>query len=323
MRPSKTLLILLPACLVLSGCLTTKSKEEQPISEARQQAYLNKAVPPQQLGFSVHRAGKSGIAYSGAARLHPHHLTTADMLKKIPVIKLRGRAKRNTLKALLDFGSASSWLEFSTSQEFKAHFMGINNMVIPYRGKSNTGDQNAYAGVVTQLRIDTLFIENVPFYIRMANHSLGPLARGIQKPKVDAVLGYDNLRIFEYIQIDLRNHTVSFSSDLPYVPHDDLLMTTARIINLPGLGLAVEGAIYGKSVPIILDFAGDYHFERGDKKVNNTRQVSLGDIVFRNVPTLVLEPNKSPPRAGRKMLEPYIITICAPKGVVYFERPPG
>ncbi len=323
MRPLKTLLILLPACLVLSGCLTTKSKEEQPISLARQRVYLEKTTTPQELGFSIHRAEKNGIAYSGAARLHPHHLATADMLKKVPVIKLRGRSKRNTLKALLDFGSASSWLEFSTSREFKARFMGIDGRVIPYRGTSNTGGQNAYAGVVTQLRIDTLFIENIPFYIRMANHSLGPLARGIQKPKVDAVLGYDNLRVFEYIQIDLRNHTVSFSSDLPYIPHDNLLMTTARIINLPGHGLAIEGAIYGSPVPIILDFAGDYHFERGDKKVNNTRQVSLGDIVFRNVPTLVLEPNKSPPRAGRKMLESYIITICAPKGVVYFERPPG
>lgn len=322
MTPLRTLVILLPASLMLSGCQSNSPKKEQPISLARQQILLEKTTTPQELGFSIHRA-QDGIAYGGSAHLHPHHLTSAKMLKEIPVIKLRGRSKRNTMKALLDFGSASSWLEFSTSQEFQAHFMGINGMVIPYRGKSNTGGQNAYAGVITQLRIDNLFIENVPFYIRMALHSLGPLARGVQKPKIDAVLGYDNLRIFEYIQVDLRNHSVSFSSDVPYIPHKSLLMTTARIIDLPGYGLAIEGAIFGKPVPVILDFAGDYHFERGDKKVNKTKQVSLGNIVFRDVPTLVLEPNKSPPRAGRRMLEAYIITICAPKGIVYFERPPG
>lgn len=322
MKFSRSLLTLLVASLILSGCMSSKPTVEQPISEARQRSYLEDARTPQQFGFSVYREQK-GIGYSGEARLHPHHLTTVDMLKKVPVIKLRGKSKRNKMKALIDFGSATSWLEFSTSQKFEAKFMGINDMVIPYRGKSNTGGQNAYAGVVTQLRIENVFIENVPFYIRMALHSLGPLARGVQKPQIDAVLGYDNLRIFEYIQVDLRNHTISFSSDIPYIPHEKLLMTTARIINLPGHGLAIEGSIYGNPVPVILDFAGDYHFQRGDKKVNTTKQVSLGNIVFRKVPTLVLEPNKSPPRAGRKMLEPYIITICAPLGVVYFERPPG
>jgi len=321
MNPPRTLLILLLPSLVLSGCTSSKVQSEQPISLERQKTYLEDASPPQQFGFSVHRA-QNGITYSGAMRLHPHHLTSVDMLKKVPVIKFRGKSRRNTMKVLLDFGSATSWLEFSTAQEFKVHFMGINNHVIPYRGKINLGGQNAYAGVVTQLRIENLFMENIPFYVRMALNSLGPLARGIQKPEVDAVLGYDNLRVFEYIQIDLRNHRVSFSSDVPYIPHENVLMTTARIINLPGHGLAIEGAIFGDPVPVILDFAGDYHFERGDKKVNKTKQVSLGDIVFRNVPTLVLEPNRSPPRAGRKMLEPYIITICAPKGVVYFERPP-
>ncbi len=324
MKPPKTLPTLLLSCLVLSGCQTgKKAKDGSPLTPAQQESALSKTTPPQQFSaFSIHRAG-NGITYSGNTRLHPHHLASVDMLKdNIPVIKVRGKSKRNRMNVLLDFGSASSWLEFSASQKFAAQVMGIDGKVIPYRGKSNTGGQNAYAGVVTQLRIEDVFMEDIPFYIRMVSGSLGPLARGIQKPKVDAVLGYDNLRAFEYIQINLRKGTISFSSDIPYIPHDELLMTTAQIINLPGYGLTIEGAIRGKPVPVVLDFAGDYSFERGDKKVNNTKQVSLGDVVFLNVPTLVLEPHKSPPRAGRRMLESYIITICAPEGVVYFERPP-
>ena len=324
MNPSKNLPTLLLSCLMLSGCQTgKKAKDGSPLTQAQQKGALSKTTPPQQFsGLSVHRAG-NGITYTGGTRLHPHHLASVDMLKdNIPVIKARGQSKRNKMNVLLDFGSASSWLEFSTSQKFKTQFMGIDDKVVPYRGKSNTDGQNAYAGVVTQLRIEDVFMEDVPFYVRMVTGSLGPLARGIQKPKIDAVLGYDNLRAFEYIQINLRKGTISFSSDIPYIPHDELLMTTAKIIHLPGYGLTIEGAIRGKPVPVVLDFAGDYSFERGDKKVNNTKQVSLGDVVFLNVPTLVLEPHKSPPRAGRRMLESYIITICSPEGVVYFERPP-
>ena len=74
--------------------------------------------------------------------------------------------------------------------------------------------------------------------------------------------------------------------------------------------------------PIILDVAGDYHFARGDVKVSSTKQVSMGDVVYRKVPTLLLPINHSPPRAGRKMLEKYIVTICPKAGVVYFERFP-
>ena len=57
-------------------------------------------------------------------------------------------------------------------------------------------------------------------------------------------------------------------------------------------------------------------------KVNMTKQVSLGDVVFRKVPTLLLPTYNAPARAGRRMLENYLITICPKKGVVYFERFP-
>ena len=323
MTPLKTLPILLLPFLMLTGCQTTdKPKADKPISPSRQESYLSGARPPQQFGLSIYRV-QDGIAYAGAGRLHPRHLASEKMLKdNIPVIQIKGKTRRDKMNVLIDFYNPSSWLEFSISQKFKAHFIGINDMVIPYRGSYNTGGQNAYAGVITQLRIDNLYIENTPFYIRMATGSLGPLARGIRIPEVDAVLGYDNLRNFEYIQIDLHNNMIGFSSSIPYVPHDELLMTTAKIVDLPGYGLAVEGALSGQSTPVILDFARDGHFSRSDAKVNITKQVSLGDIVYRQVPTLVLPPHSSPPSAGRKMLEPYIITICSPKGIVYFERPP-
>ncbi|MBT8041943.1 MAG: hypothetical protein KJN98_02125 [Pontiella sp.] len=288
----------------------------------QQNTYLSHAKSPQQYGFQLFRT-PDGVAFNGSTRLHPNHRAAIRLTNgNIPVVDVRGRSPRMKAKALLDTSSPSSWMEFSTSQDFGAVFMAHEEQPIPYRGGYNLGNADAYAGMVTQLRFDQLIMENTPLYVRMALHSLGPLARGIRKPNVDAVIGYDVLSQFEYVQFDFDAGLVRFSASSPYVPHQDLLMTQARISPQANFGLAVEGAIFGKSTPIVLDFAGDYHFARGDVKVSSTKQVSIGDLVYRKVPTLLLPTHSSPPRAGRKMLEKYIVTLAPRQGVVYFERFP-
>jgi hypothetical protein len=324
MKIAHVLTLALPIILSLSGCTSPpwKSGEEFILPQMQQNTYLSHTTPPQQFGYSVYPT-EDGAAFQGSGRLHPNHLASPGFLKgTIPVIEMRGRSARNTMNVLLDVSSPSSWMEFSTSQEFGAIFLGWKAEVFPYRGGYNTGGANAYAGVIRQLRINQLFMENTPFYIRMATGSIGPLGRGIRVPPIDAVLGWDNLSNFAYIQFDLKNRYVQFSSSRPYRPHDDLLMTKAKIIQLRNYGLAIEGAIFGEATPILLDFAGNFHFARGDIKVSSTKQVSLGDVVYRKVPTLLLPIHNSPPRAGSRMMESYIITICTHEGVVYFERHP-
>lgn len=308
--------------LLLSGCETTDTPDSDYImSKSQQESHLKKLKSPKRFGFDVIPL-RNGITYSGRARQHPNHACVAKMKQdNIPVIDVRGSARRNKMNLLIDLSSPTSWLEFSTAQDFKVDYLGVNDQPIPYRGRYNTGGADAYAAVITQLRMDNLYIENVPFFVRMAIGSMGPLARGIQSPKVDGILGYDNLRTFEFIQFDLQNNRIVFSSNLPYTPNEKLLISKAKIVDVPGSGLAVEGAIFDQKTPIILDFVGNYHFARGDVKVNTTKQVGLGGLVFRQVPTLVLPTHNAPPRAGRKMLKPYTVTICNDEGLVYFERP--
>lgn len=324
MKPAINTTILMLSILVLAGCRTPSGKPaDKPLSKTQQESYLARAKPPQQFGFSIY-AVDDGMAYAGHGRLHPNHFTSAEMIKEnIPVISMRGRSPRNTLNALVDTSSPVSWMEFSVSQEFSAHFMGINQQVIPYRGSLNTGGIRAFAGVITQMRIDNLFIENMPFYIRMSSGSLGPLARGIRKPRVDAIVGYDNLRNFEYIQFDPYNNTISFSATTPYVPSESLPCEVVRIVKATKYGLAVEGEIDGQPTPMVLDFAGDFSLARGDVKVSTTREMRIGEMEFNDVPTLVLPVHAAPPRLGRKLLTPYLVTICNKKGVVYFEKLPS
>lgn len=307
--------------LILSGCASDKKHgEERFLSEREQKSALAKTKSPQYYGFQVFPV-KGGIDYRGTARLHPNHQTDVDFEKGQPVIKIRGKAKRLNGYALLDFSSPASWMEFSIAQEFGATFMGMDEEVIPYRG-NYAGDVKAYAALVSQIRMDNLFMENIPLYVRMSIGGLGPFSRGIFEPKIDTVFGYDILGLYETIQIDLRGGHVILSSSHSYTPHEDLLMSAARIVPVQGYGLAVEGAIFGAETPIVLDIAGDFHFMRGGKNESETKQVSIGDIVFRKVPTLPLPLNTALPRAGRRMLEQYLIIVCPRQGYVFFEQYP-
>ena len=317
------LLVLLPLLLALGGCASkTDEPEDHPLSTAQQERALLHSRPPQQFGFSVYPTPR-GITYSGQGRLHPNHFTSADMIEEgIPVIGMRGRAQRNKLNALIDTSSPHSWMEFSVSRDFDAFFMEMNSQPFPYIGEYNTGGVMAFAAVVTQLRIDNLFIESVPFYVRMSRGSLGPMSRGIREPPVDAVLGYDNLRAFEYIQFDLRDNRINFSASTPYTPVTETAADVALIVRAPGHGLAVEGIIDGKPVPVLLDMAGDFSLARGDARVGATREVQIGDLTFEDVPTLLLPVHNVPPRIGRQLLESYRVTICNRERMVYFEKYP-
>jgi hypothetical protein len=292
------------------------------LSEDEQKDYLGYTKQPQRFGFQVSSNQEGNISLKGVARLHPLHAARANFIGgDAPVIKMGGKARRMKMNALLDTASPTSWMEFDKAEEFGAIPLGLNGQVFPYQGGYDTGAVNAFAAVVSQMRLDHLFIEDIPLYVRMAAYSLGPLNRGIFSPRVDGVLGYDVLGIFEYIQIDLSAGTVGFSATSPYTPNENLLMTTARIVSAPNYGLAVEGAIFDEPTPIILDIAGNYHFENSAAESNVTEQVSLGEVVYLKVPTRQPAQRNLPPRAGRLMLQKYIITICPQQGVVHFERP--
>lgn len=289
----------------------------------QQNTYLSHAKDPAQFGFKTVRLANGLALQEARARLHPKQSARLQLSEKqIPLLTLRGRSQRMKTTALLDTSSPTSWMEFSTSQKFSATFLGTDDYKLPYIGNYNIGKTSAYAAVISTLRIESVRIENTPVYVRMATHSLGPLSRGITSPNIGAVLGYDVLKEFEFIQFNSHARMVELSSSEPYTPNPELLMTEAKIVEVKGQGLAIKGALLGAPIPVVLDFAGDYHFSRGDIKTKVTKQVSLGDVVFRKVPTLLLPTYDAPARAGRRMLENYIITVCPQKGVVYFERFP-
>jgi len=315
--------VLLIAAL-MTGCNSAEHEDgkQYVLSEKQQKAYMAKTKQPQQFGFMVYERNDGGIALQGEAHQHPLHTASASFSGgNAPVIKMAGKARRMKMNVLLDTSSPTSWMEYKSAREFEAVPLGVDGQIFPYQGGYDTGGVNAFAAVVSQMRVDQLCIENIPLFVRMAVNSLGPLNRGVYNPKIGCVLGYDVLSTFAFIQIDLEAGKVDFSATTPYSPDENLLMTAAKIVPSSTYGLAVEGAIFDEPTPIILDIAGNYSFENSAAEATVTEQVSLGDVVYINVPTRRPTRSNLPPRAGRLMLQKYIITICPQKGVVYFERP--
>jgi hypothetical protein len=314
---------ILITCSLLAGCstFTDKRKPESLLNKGQINKALSSAKPPQQYGFSVFPTG-NGISMRGSSRLHPGHTASTTFASSAsPVIKMIGSAANMKVTALIDPSSADSWFEYSKAMEVRASFLGLDGKTIAYKGYSYIGQAEAYAAVIPQLRINQLFIEYAPVYVRMARNSLGPLSRNIQDANIQAVIGYDMLSVFEYIQIDLTQGTIDFSATTPYTPVEHQLVGQASISSQPGVGLAVNGSHDGDPTPVILDFAGNYEFAARGASMGSTSMIALGEVVYVNTPTVPSASVDGLPRAGRKMLQRYIVTICPRTGAVYFERP--
>ena len=176
---------------------------------------------------------------------------------------------------------------------------------------------DAYMGVINQLRIDQLFLENTPIYVKMSIGSLEPQSRGIANPNITTVIGYDILKVFSAIQLDFDSNVIRFASSEKYQPNELLLIGKTKIIEEKNRGLVVEGNFFGKLSPVVLDLAGDYYLTVPQSNETITRQLSFGDLVFRKIPTQRFD---SIPRAGKRLFEDLIITICPTEKIVYFEH---
>lgn len=321
MRYMLLFLLLLNGCSSMPFISSDLSLVEIPLSEEQQEIYLSKSKPAQHFGFQVFPLPRGEVGLRGSARLHPNQRAQLAMSPIDPLlVPIMGKNKKNTALALLDTASPTSWLEFAYSRDLLAKFLGFRDQHFPYRGQRSTGGVNAYAALVHQLRIDQLFIENMPMYVRMATGSLGPQGRSLDEPQLKAVLGYDVLQLFSIVQIDFPRQMIRFSTTDSYTPNAIDLLAKAAILDHPQGGLVVEGALFGEKTAIVLDLAGAYALARPDIQEPYTRQLSIDELVFRQIPTLPLPPGNLP-YLGRELLDECIITLCPQADVVYIEKP--
>ena len=314
-------------CLVFlaGGCATTTSNDIKPLTDNQLRGVFSKAKDARSFWITAYKSGKSSVQFSGANRLHPEHVAKCDFSKEelssAPLIKA-DNGREETIITLVDTTAGRSWLDYATFLRVKAIPLGPPAYDCTPRNVNE--DIPGYACILTKLRFDQLHVENALFHFRAATGPLDTLARGEDHPVPDAILGCDILKAFAFVQLDYPNHMVTFSATLDYAPEEANLIAALRLKEVEG-AFAVEGAINGGKKVFILDSAGEFEVAMDNPPSDQLKQVSVGDVVFRNVSvmdskTLGVLP-LSHPRIGRQLLSKFNITIAPKKKLVYFERP--
>ncbi len=320
---------LLPALLfLLVGCFTTtKNATIVPFSREQANALLAKARAPQVFGLTAYTSD-AGPVFAGAHRVHQGDVARLNFLgdktSTAPIVMLDGRGKLN-MPALLDTCARDSWVTAAGGAQLSVTLLSGPP---PYQAvAAHVYDEiGGAAGVAQKVVLEESHIENVIFYLRLAQGPLGPLARWLNDPAPAAVLGSSFLRAFSFVQVDYPQRKTVFASSTRFIPPPaDTLVAKLPLKEILGVP-AVDGALDGDPVTVLLDTAGDYDLVMNEPPSDTIRRLSIGDLVFPPDVKVVSSMDQglgpiSYPRVGRRLLARYKITFDFKGKSVFFERP--
>jgi hypothetical protein len=310
------------AALIMVSCATAPKQPPapQPLTYQEKQAFAERAKEPQIFGLTPYGSAR-GPVFEGAFRPRLNsvgRLDFADRLRKKPLVMLNEKGPL----MLIDTASAESWLRVQTAVALGAQPLG-GPQLFERRASHVPDPVGGFAVLVSALQLENARMDNAIFYTRNTRGRLQWLDRGEENLPVDGVLGADALRGFEFVRISLSGGKMIFSGASVY-PYRENAMTSVPLIDVNG-GLGVLCRMEGEEVEAVLDVAGDFEVSMGQPDQAVIRQLSIGDLVFRqvsNIPAAKLGlPDDSPPRIGRALLERYDLVINQHGQEILFEKP--
>ena len=309
----------------LVGCHSPQPNAIRPLPEDRLRAFFGKPEDPRRYAITIY-SSDDGPVFVGANRLHPEQQAVLPFLSRrgdsAPVIAA-GVKSEDTLPFLIDTSARESWLRFEATDTLQAKAIGTDR-AYGLTPRHLREDILGYGCMISQLCFDTLRMENMIVYVRTASGPLGTLARHVERPVVEGVIGCNALRSFATVQFDFQDHLLTLTSTLSYHPKEDQLVAAVPMADTEGV-YTVNGMVDGKKETIILDTGGDFEIALPKMTMGPVKQVSLGDLVFRQVRAYTLreqglEPDKTV-RIGRGLLSRYKVTFDNLHYTVYFEKP--
>jgi hypothetical protein len=327
LKPIRHLCIGICLVFLAGGCATTTPNEIKPLTDNQLRGIFSRAKDARNFWITVYQSGNKSLQFSGANRLHPEHVAERDFVKEssstAPMINA-DNGREETIIALIDTTAARSWLDLATFERVNAIPLGPPAYDATPRNVND--NMPGYACVLTKMRFDQLHMENALFHFRAATGPLGYLARGEDHPVPDAILGCDIIKAFTFVQIDYPNRMAILSATTDYAPVGTSMIAALPLKEIEG-AFAVDGAIDGEKKTIILDSAGEFEVAMDNPPSDKLKQLSVGDLVFRNVSVVASKDESlgllSYPRIGRQLLSKFNITFAPKKKLVYFERPVG
>lgn len=309
--------------LASSGCLHPPGGS---LSNDELRMYFQGAQDPRAHWLTVYESD-DGSFITGGFRLHPQQSSSQHFLSgmagRVPAITVQTHLPKR-YRALIDTSSAACWISFE-----KALNMGLIPLGPPAYGAKplhTRDDSMGYASVAGKLRFDQLHVERALIYMLDAKGPLKATGRDLKRWKTpDVVLGYDFLEAFRYVQINYPDRTLELSIDFGYRPSDALLVAEAPLLEVEG-ALGTECIIDGKPGTILIDSVGDYAVALPGSEARPIRQISIGDLVQRNVSAVSAREqglgDLPVPRVGTEILSKFKVTFDMKERRIYFERPP-
>ena len=236
------MVLVLVVCLAGAGHLPAWGAD-RPAPAALLRSFLAAGKDPRSYWLQVLHDTR-GTVVTGGDRIHPNQVVQMKIVGgrrvNAPMVKVHAAGDEEYV-ALLDLSSSASWIPLDTAMA-----LGVVAFRPPISlpAEHVRDDVPAYLSVLRTMFLDTLQIESVIFRVRSRPGSLGPLARGIARPRLAEV---------------------SFSQD--------------------GGAVVIGGQIDGAPRRILVDPAGDFALVLPDGGGGVVRQVTIGDLVLRNVPT--------------------------------------
>ncbi|MFA7368236.1 MAG: hypothetical protein WC334_01200 [Kiritimatiellales bacterium] len=313
MMKMKTGLFFTGALLLFSaGCKTTETK---PVPWKEQSAYLSTVRDPRIYGFNIYQT-PAGIEFRDGGRLHPNQIEALPMKADEPfrpVVMTKGKFGMAT-PVLLDFSTSASWLEYDLAKALDAMPLGEREAQLVKR----PGEEIAESlSMVPSMRFKQLYVERPLVNVRMATGPLGPLARGIEKPELKGVIGWETLRKFERIELDYVSGKVTLvTSGAGYMPDPSKLIGKLALVKYAG-ACAVRGLIDGKEGLVLIDPAGDFEVATEGSAAVSSVQLDA-DLLFSSPG---IAKSTGGVRVGARLLKNYKIVICPQAGAIYFEKP--
>jgi hypothetical protein len=322
--------------LLGAGCATPNGSEIRPLTDRELSPFFARAKDPRQFWITVYRSDQ-GPVFAGTHRLHPDQLTRLPFQpEQTPVLLFQSAAEAslplvkfdanrgNSYLALIDTSSAHNWLSFHTAQE-----IGVTPLGPPAYDTAPVHVQDnvrGFASVASTLRFDRLYVETAIVYARAAHGPMGLLARRPEKPWPELVVGVELLKALPFFQLDYPNRLAILSSTAVYAPDPNFLVATVPLRDVQG-AFAAQGSLNGENRIFILDSAGDFEVAMANPPTNDLRQVSVGDLVFRQVKAVSMKSQglglSKYPRIGRQLLSRFKVTFAPAARKVHFEKPGG
>jgi len=280
-------------------------------------------VDPRKYGLTPYPSDH-GPYYKAAHRSHPGQFAILDgkfpKNTMLPVVEFQTRQGHEII-ALIDTHVRQSWISYDIAHKLKVKAAALDdNTIYP----SHLEDEVlSFCGLTWKFELGDMHIENCAVNVRTALNDLGPLKRGINKPKINMILGnemFDNLSV---VQFSWGNETIALTADEEYKPRRTSFLAYATMERYKG-AIAIEAKIGAYKGYCILDVAGDYEIvvpdtwpkENTSLHINNYKLDNLG-VKHADEASLSHCPL---PRIGNQVLSKTRLTLDYKRNVVFFEQ---